>query len=164
MLSRNRRLIFLMAVLLFSVVAAPCLVVAGQTDAAAIASAKAQIVTCYQAARDAEGAGANISSLTVILNDAGALLSRAELAYSMNDSDGALSLAVQSQGKLDGFVSEANALRATAVQQRNLDFYVNVVGSAVGAFAVVGGAVAVWVFLRRRYEAVGARGSESSRV
>lgn len=154
-----------LTMLLFPVVVAPSLVVAAQPDvAAAIASAKEQIVTCYQAARDAEAAGANITSLTAVLNDAGALLSRAELAYSMNDFDAARDFAVQSQGRLDGFVSEANALKETAAQQRTLDFWVNMVGSIVGTFAVLGGAVVVWFFLKRRYKAGGARGSESSRV
>jgi hypothetical protein len=165
LLNSRRRLIFFVIMLLLPVIVVPSLVVSAQADAAAaIASAKEQIVTCYQAARDAEGAGANITSLTVVLNDAGSLLSRAELAYSMNDFDGALNLAVQSRTSLDNFVSESNALKETAVQQRNLDFWVNIVGSIVGTFAVLGGAFAVWVFLRRRYSTMGVRGSESSRV
>jgi predicted HD phosphohydrolase len=95
--------------LMFSVIALPSLVLAEQTDAAgAIASAKAEIVTCYQAAREAEGAGANISSLTATLNDAGALLSQAEAAYSQNDFDAARNLAVQSQDLLSNLFSEAN--------------------------------------------------------
>jgi hypothetical protein len=162
---KGRKCVLLAAlVLLFFMVVLP-LAVAEQTDAAAaIASARKQLVACYQAAWEAEAAGANITSLTAVLDDAGALLSRAELAYSVNDSDAALSLAVQSQGKLGGFVAEANALRATAVQQRDLGFWVNEFGSVVGTFAVLGVAAAVWFFLKRRYEAVGARESESSRV
>jgi hypothetical protein len=143
--------------LLFAVIVVPSLVLAAQTDAAAaIASAKEQIVTCYQAARDAEGAGANITSLTVILNDAGSLLSQAELAYSMNDSDAARDFAVQSLDKLGNFVSEANALKDTAMQQRSQDFMINVVGSIVGTFAVLGAGAATWSFLRKRYKQSGA--------
>jgi uncharacterized Tic20 family protein len=154
-LLNHRKSIFFMAMLLFSVMVVPSLVLADQTDAAAaIISAKEQIVTCYQAAKDAEGAGANITSLTATLNDAGALLSRAELAYSSNDFGTARDLAVQSRERLGNFVSEANVLKETAIQQGNQDFMINVVGSAVGAIAVVVGGFAVWNFLKRKYDRV----------
>ena len=151
--------------LLFSVMAVPSLVLAEQTDATAtITSAKGQIVTCYQAARYAEGAGANITSLTATLNDAGALLSQAELAYSTNDFDTARNLAVQSQGMLGNFVSEASALKQAATQQRDQDFLINVVGSLIGVFAVIGAGAAAWLFLKKRYAQPGAGANESSRV
>jgi hypothetical protein len=157
-------LVFLVAVLLFLFVASSPFVLA-QTDAeAAITSAKEQIVTCYKAAQDAEAAGANITSLTVVLNDAGALLSRAELAYSMKDFGAARDFAVQSAGRLSDFVSAANALKETAAQQRGLDFWVNIVGSVIGTFAVLGGGYALWFFLSRRYRTAGAVENESSGV
>jgi hypothetical protein len=141
------------------------LVQADQTDAAAaIASAKEQILTCYQAAKDAEGAGANITALVAVLNDAGTLLSRAELAYSLSDFDTARDLAVQSQSTLGDFVSEANNLKENATQQRNQDFLINIVDPLVGAFAVVAAGVAAWIFLKRKYETTGAHKNESSRV
>ncbi len=165
LLNNNRKLIFLMTMLLSAVIFIPSLVLASQTDATtAISSAKEQIITCYQAVRDAEGAGANITSLTAILNDAGVLLSRAELAYSINDFDAARDFAVQSQGKLDNCVSEANTLKETAIQQRSQDFMVNVVGSVVGTFAVLGASTATWFFLKRKYQKTGARVNESPRV
>jgi hypothetical protein len=124
---------------------------AEQTDAAtAIASAKEQILTCYQASKEAEEAGANITALVSVLNDAGTLLSRAEFAYSISDFDIACSLAVQSQSTLGDFVSEANTLKETATQQRNQDFLVNVVGSLVGALVVVGGGILTWIFLKKK--------------
>src|SRR4030067_369207 len=76
----------------------------------AITSAKQQIVASYHAARDAERAGANITSLIDVLNDAGELLSRSELAYSMNDFDAARDFSVQCQERLTDFVSQANAI------------------------------------------------------
>jgi len=54
----------------------PVTVLAQGDAAGAIASAKQQIIVCYDSARQAEAAGANISSLTSVLNDAGQLLSR----------------------------------------------------------------------------------------
>jgi hypothetical protein len=159
-----RRLVFLVAVPLLLFIASSPFVLAQTDAAAAIASAKEQIVTCYQAAQNAEAEGANITSLTVVLNDAGALLSSAELAYSMKDFGAARDFAVQSVGQLGDFVSAANALKETAVQQQNLDFWINIVGSVVGTLAVLGGGYALWVVLSRRYRTVGAAENESSRV
>ena len=125
--------------------------VSAQGDAAAaISSAKSTVLSCYNAAKDAETAGANITTLTVTLNDAGSLLSRAELAYSTGDFAAATSFAVQSQNKLSNFVGKANSLRQAAVQRESRDFLVNVVGSVAGAFAVVGVGVGTWVFLKKR--------------
>jgi len=155
----------LIAILLFVISTFLPLAQADQTDAAAsIASAKEQILICYQAAKEAEGVGANITALVAVLNDAGTLLSRAEFAYSMSDFDTAHDLAIQSQSTLGDFVSEANTLKETATQQRNQDFLINVVGSLAGAFAVVGAGVATWFFLKRKYEAVGEHKNEFSRV
>jgi maltodextrin utilization protein YvdJ len=138
---------------------------ADQTDAAAAtASAKEQILICYQAAKEAEEAGANITALVAVLNDAGTLLSRAEFAYSVSDFDTARDLAIQSQSTLGDFVSEANTLKETATQQRNQDFLINVVGSIIGTFAVIVAGFAAWLFLKKKYETAGAHTSETSRV
>jgi hypothetical protein len=89
---------------------------ASQSDAAiAISSAQHKIVNCYGAARAAEAAGANITSLAGTLNEAGALLSRA------------------------------------ASHGESQDFLINVVGSIIGAFAVMIGGIGVWIFMRRKY-------------
>jgi len=121
----------------------------------AIASAKQQIITCYDAAKAAEAAGANITSLTSILNDAGTLLSQSELAYSKSDFSNAASLAVQSSQSLASFVSEANTMRDAAAQQRTTEFLVNVVGSITGAIAVIVAGFVVWRFLRKRQPQTG---------
>jgi hypothetical protein len=155
----------LIALLLFVISTFLPLAQADQTDAAAaIASAKEQILTCYQAAKEAEGAGANITTLVAVLNDAGTLLSRAEFAYSISDYDTASDLALQGQSTLGDFVPEANTLRETAAQQRNQDFLINAVGSIAGTFAVLGAGIATWIFLKRKYETAGAHENESSKV
>lgn len=146
-----------MAILLFPVIVATSLVQAAQTDAdAAISSAKEQIVICYQAARDAEQAGANITSLTAILDHAGSLFSQAELAYSINDFETARGLAAQSQETLANFVSDANALKESGIQQRNQDFMINIVASTAGTFAVLGAGAATWLFLIKKHKQSGA--------
>jgi hypothetical protein len=165
LINSHKRTFLLMALMLFIVSTFPQLAQADQLDAAtAIASAKEQILICYQAVKEAEGAGANITALVAVLNDAGTLLSRAEFAYSVSDFDIARDLAVQSQSSLDNFVSDANVLRETGTQQRSQDFLINVVGSLVGAFAVVGAGIAIWSFLRRKYKTVGEHKDESSRL
>ena len=151
LVNRSKKNFFCTAILLFTICALLPLARAAQPEAnAAIATAKEQILTCYQAANDAEEAGANITALAAVLNDAGTLFSRAEFAYSIRDFDTARNLAIQSQSALGDFVSEANNLKETATQQRSQDFLINVVGSLVGAFAVLLLGVAAWVFLRKK--------------
>lgn len=123
-----------------------------QDDASAtIASARQQLITCYDSARQAEAAGANISSLTTVLNNAGNLLSRAELANSQGDYATAQSLASQCTQSLGNFASEAEALRSAAVQQGNLNFWVNIVGSVAGTVAVIIAGFVVWRVIKKRY-------------
>jgi hypothetical protein len=151
LINPRKRTFFWIATFLFIISTFLPLVQADQSEAnAVIASAREQILTCYQAAKEAEGAGANITALVAVLNNAGTLLSRAEFAYSISDFDIARSLAVQSQSTLGDFVSEANTLKETATQQRNQDFLINVVGSLVGALAVVGGGILTWLFLKKK--------------
>jgi hypothetical protein len=163
MLASRCRLCLFVALALLLFVACPRLVSAQTDAAAAVASAKEEIVACYQAARDAEAAGANITSLTAVLNDAGALLSSSEFAYAAGDFGAASDFAVQSVARLGGFVSAADALRETGEMQGDFDFWV-VVASVVGTVSVLGGSYALWIFLKRRYRRVGARAGESSGV
>ena len=142
----------LAAFLLFLTVFSPLSVFAESSDAdSAIASARQQIIVCYSAAKAAEGSGANITSLTSLLNDAGDLLSKSELAYSKNDFVTAQYLAVQSSQSLANFVSQANELRDSATLQRYLDFWSNVVGSIIGGIGVVVAGLIVFRFVSKRY-------------
>jgi len=121
----------------------------------ALAGAEGGVVSAYQAVLGAEGAGADVSGLLVRLNEAGELLTRARMAYKVDDFESALGFAVQCREKLNGFVVEANALRDTAVQERYLDFMFNVVGSVIGAVTVVCASFVSWFFLKRKYETGG---------
>jgi hypothetical protein len=134
----------------------------GQADAAtAISSAKNTILSCYNAAKEAEAAGANISVLVDNLNEAGSLLSQADLAYATNDFDAAFNLAIQSQNSLNDCLAEANTLKETAAQQQNQDFLKNVVGSIIGTFVVIFAGLAIWLLLKKKY---GVTEHESPRV
>jgi hypothetical protein len=122
---------------------------------AAVSDAEERVVVCYRAVADADGAGANVTGLLGVLDEAGLLLSRADLAFVTGDFDSAFNLAVESRGVLDNFVVEADALRDDAIQRRSWDFMVNVVGSAVGAAVGVFGSYIVWLWLKRRLERSG---------
>ncbi len=149
--SKTPIVLSIILLLFVTVVASP--VWAEQSNAStAISSAKNRILDCYNAAKEAEAAGANITALAATLNEAGSLLSQAELAYAANDFSTAVNFAVQSQNVLNGFVGEANALKETAVQQENQDFLINVVGSIIGAFVVIVVGGLLWLLLKRKYE------------
>ena len=79
-------------------------------------------------------------------------MSSANLAYETGDFNSTVYFAAQSRLKLQGFVAEAGVLRETALQQRYWDFMINVVGSAVGAIAVICGGFAIWLLLKKREE------------
>ena len=153
---RSKTLITLVIVVLLVITILILPVRADQAGAAtAISSAKNTILGCYSAAKEAEAAGANITVLIGTLNEAGSLISQAELAYSTNNFDTAVSFAVQSQNTLSNFIGEANSLEETATQQQSQDFLINVIGSIIGTIAVVIAGFLVWRFLKNKYETVG---------
>jgi hypothetical protein len=129
-------------------------VLADQSEAAsAISDTKSQLVECYNAAKETEAGGANITTLTRTLNEAGSLLSSAEYAFSNGDFAGAKDFAVQSQSKLVDFVSSANALYidARVGPQRDQDILIDTL-SICGTFAVLIGSWGLWSFLKKKYE------------
>ncbi len=138
---------------------------AQQVDtSSAISAAQSRLVQCYDAARVAESSGANISQLTLRLNSAGLLLSKAQLAYSNGDLGSSQSLAAQSQSELADFISDAQSLQASAAQSKTFDFLLNVVASVVGAIIVIVGSFVVWIRLKRKYGPSEALKSESDSV
>ncbi|MEM1589523.1 MAG: hypothetical protein QXZ68_07145 [Candidatus Bathyarchaeia archaeon] len=135
-------------ILVFYVPRAFCLT---RADAeSAIQSAESKLLDCYEAVYEAEKAGANVSSLLKILNEAGWLLSKAKLAYNSGDSDSAYGHALNCSQRLEGVVSQANNLKVEAEQASRMDFLINYVGSAVGSVAVIVGGYALWTFIKKR--------------
>jgi hypothetical protein len=120
------------------------------------------IKDCYLAVAAADKAGGNVSGMLSVLQDAGMLLSKADLALEKGDFDSAYDLAVQSKASLDGFVAEANSVKDTAEHSGSVDFMINIVGSSAGTVAVVVGGFAVWFWLNRRYGKVGHVESDES--
>jgi hypothetical protein len=56
---------------------------------------------------------------------------------------------------LVGFTDRAVTLRDSATRERYVDFMVNIVGSTVGAVAVVVAGWVLWIYLKRKYGKVG---------
>jgi hypothetical protein len=120
-----------------------------QAQSGAIASAQDRLNSCYELAKQAEAAGANITALQDTLNVAGTLLSKAQHALSQGDAGGANNFAQQAQSALSGFESKANGLRDEASRQTQTSFLF-VVGSIAGTFAVIGVSTAVWTIQKRK--------------
>ncbi|MGQ9507690.1 MAG: hypothetical protein ACUVTB_07565 [Candidatus Bathycorpusculaceae bacterium] len=135
----------------------PCFGVNSEDALSAISSTEARVVTCYRAAAEAAGAGANVSDLLILLNEAGWLLSRAKLAYSQGDFDSAVAYAVECRSMLDGFVDGADGLRRNAEAAGHRDFMLNFVGSAVGAVCIVVGGFALWNLLKEKNNNIGGK-------
>ena len=122
------------------------------TVASAIASVQEELTVCYRAVVNASSAGANVTSLLRVLDQAGGNLSLADLAYSTGDNASAQTYAKQSLNLLveNNVVAQANALESSASKARFWGFMIEVVGSSVGAVAVLIGGFVVWSFLRKR--------------
>jgi hypothetical protein len=123
----------------------------------AIAAAQKELIVCYQAVTNASNAGANVTSLLLVLDQAGGNLSRADLAYETGDNALALTWANRSLNLLlqSNITAQADALKSSASQARFWGFMINVVGSSIGAVVVVVGGFVVWNFLKRKYSPAG---------
>jgi len=117
---------------------------------AAVAQASQRVNACYSVAANAAKAGANVSGLLVTLDDAGLVLSGAELALGRGEFDSASTMAHLCEEKLVGFEDGAVSLKDSAVRVGFLDFAFGIVGSAVGSVLVVVVGVVVWFYLKRR--------------
>ena len=143
-------------VLTFSVLSRSPGVFADATGAdahSAIVAAQGNLTVCYQAVANASSAGANVTSLLLVLDQAGGNLSRADLAYSTGNFSYAESYALQSLNLLvqSNVTTRADALKTSASQARFWGFMINIVGSLVGTVVVICGGFVVWVFLKKRY-------------
>jgi hypothetical protein len=129
----------------------PTLALADSTTVAStISLTQSKILQCFSVIKDAEAAGANISSLTATLNQAGQLLDHAKLDYSSGNLDAALNYAQQSQDKLNSFLSDASILKNSAAQQQNLNFWLGTVGSIAGTAIIVAAGILIWLRSQRK--------------
>lgn len=119
------------------------------TAQSAISSAQSTLVNCYGAVKDAEAAGANVTSLTATLNTGAGLLSQAELAYASNDYSTAYSDAAQSQTALNGLTSQATALQQNAAKNQGQSG-LTVIFSLIASVAIFSVGLGAYVSLSRK--------------
>ncbi|MCW4029150.1 MAG: hypothetical protein NWE92_05835 [Candidatus Bathyarchaeota archaeon] len=144
------RLLAALVILFFAVSQISPLVAASEGSAqSAINSAKATLRTCYEATQQLEDSGANVEALTQTLNDAAALLSKAELAYAAESYDDAANFATQSRTQLNGFEAEVNT-QAEATQQANTQGVLVMLVSLVSSVALLGAGFAIWISLGKK--------------
>ena len=115
----------------------------------AIASAQTAMGNCYQAIKQAENSGANVTSLVVSLNGAADLLSEAQLAYASGDYDSAYTYATQSQSAMNSIPTQASTLQETAKNDASQNFMIATL-SAVTAVSILCIGVGAWVALNRK--------------
>ena len=137
-------------VLVFSCLAMVCRADDQSDASAAVASAQQRIVVCYNLAADAAKAGANVSGLLTNLTLAGNLLSNATLAFANGDYNNSDALAVQGEQVLVGFEGQAAVLKTAGERDAYVNFWFDIVGSSVGAVAVVVCAFVVWYVLKKK--------------
>ncbi len=125
-----------------------CLV-AGQSDAKSeIALAKDELSDCYETVKSVEAKGGNITGLVAILNNAGRLLTQAELAYLAENYSSAVTFARQSKVQLSGFDVKASLVKNDALYNGNLGFYTDAL-LVVAGFVIFCVGIAVWFILGR---------------
>ena len=145
-------IVLLLASLVLSMPKSFCADVTQADAKQSIAAAQQELNTCYAAVADANSAGANVTTLILVLDQSGGDLSMANLAFAMGNYSSAQSYAAQSFDLLtrNDIVARAEALRNDASQAGYWDFVINIVSSLVGTVAVLVAGVVVWVVLERR--------------
>jgi hypothetical protein len=129
-----------------------------QGDAiSAIVAAQTKLVVCYRAVANASDAGANVTGLIQVLDQAAGNLSRAYLAYNMGDYASAQNYAEQSLNLLvqNDVTAQVGTLESSAYLAHFWSGMITVLSTLVGVVVVVCGGLVVWVLLKRRYEKTG---------
>ena len=117
---------------------------------AQIDAADGSLRRAFGAVSEAEGAGVNVSSLLLRLNEAGSLFSSAEVAFQNGNYSLVVEKASVCAGVADGVFGDAGVLKGEALEAA-AGWWRLVVFSVVGACVFVGVLAVVWVFVRRRY-------------
>ena len=133
-----------------SVVRCPVYGYSGDEAYRKIVEAEGSLRQVFGAVADAAGAGANVSSLTLKLDEAGGLLARANVSYRVGDYEKATLLAEQSIGSIVGVVQEANSLKAAAESNRLSHLYWTASFSSVGLSLLSVLGLFGWRFLKNR--------------
>jgi hypothetical protein len=118
-------------------------------DSSDVADADAAVRSAFNATLQAEKAGANVSDLLARLNQAGLLLTEAEIASASGNSTDASGKAGQCIGIAQTVESDATALKASALDQARTVFWTYLTFSVVSTAAFVVALVLVWRRFKR---------------
>jgi DNA-binding PucR family transcriptional regulator len=116
-----------------------------------MAEAEKSVSQAYLNVSDAERAGANVSSLVTILDQASACLAEANQALRAGNRSGALDLADDCIAQVNDVVGQAAGLKSQAEEARTSQLYWVVGLSSVGLGLLFIFGLAGWRILKRRY-------------
>jgi len=116
-----------------------------------IVEAEEQMARTYEVVLDAEGVGADVSGLLAKLNDAAELLSKARMAYEVDNFEEAVRFAELSSGVGWEVEGEADRLEVEAGQARTNRVWWSVVGSVLAVSIVLFISLLGYQVFKRRY-------------
>ncbi len=143
---------FLLVLVLVGLFSHGVFVVRGADEASSsVGEADVAVRRAFNATLDAERAGANVFGLILRLNEAGGILAEAEMALGNGNSSEAASKAGQCVEIAESVKSDADVLKASALEKAQTVFWASLTFSVVSiaAFAVV--LVLVWRRFKRGY-------------
>ena len=144
--------ILLLILVLAGLFARDVFVVRGADEASpSLADADAAVRRAFNATLNAERAGANVSNLILRLNEAGGILAEAEIALGNGSSSEATSDASQCVGIAQSVQSDADALKASALDEAQTLLWTYLTFSVVGVAVFVVVLVLVWRRFKRGY-------------
>jgi hypothetical protein len=127
-------------------------VVHGVSEASSsVSDADHAVGVAFNATLDAESAGANVSDLIAELNEAAGLLNEAEVALNSGNLSEASSMAGQCFGIAENIKGEADALKASALDEAQSAFWMPLTFSVVSIASFLLLLLLVWRRFKRRY-------------
>ncbi len=143
---------FLLVLVLVGLFSRSVFVVRGADDAvSSVGEADAAVRGAFNATLNAEKAAANVSGLILRLNEAGVLLDEAEVALANGNSSEAARKAGQCIGIAESVKSDADALKASALDQAGTVFWTYLTFSVVSSAVFVVVLLLVWRRFKRGY-------------
>ncbi len=148
----GKLLFFSVALFLFVIMLGPvCFAVSADAAGSALDQAERDLSSAFVAVADAGDSGADVAGLLERLSVAGDYLSGARVAYRVGDYERAYSDSVACSSTLDGVVSDAMQLQASAENERSEGMLLAVVGSGVGLVLLSVLGLLGWRYLSKWY-------------
>jgi hypothetical protein len=138
------------AVLVFGLVLGRLGFASGVSDGD-VSDAGARVGRAFEAVLEAEGAGANVSSLMSDLDEAGEFLAEAEISYRNGNLTDAVGLADRCSGLAEAVSVEAVALKGSALADSQQAFESAFIFSTGGAAVLVEALILSWFLFKRAH-------------